>query len=292
MDAFSSADRTRANRYPSASSNVHVDSGGSIAGFFSLPVPTLTLLPVREMPADFSPILYGEKYDANTFFILLGGWQGDKWLAPDLAMTYFGSLEDWEYDVYTLARRKFQVHGYRPQFSPAEKMYTVGTTATIDEFGMVAVTRGWQVLQRDVQELSPDSETYRQAVLDWLTAQGISAPELADLHIFRVDLEGDGVDEIFISATHLESQHIAKPGDYSIILLRKVQGNEAVTLPVAGDIYPSQGPETTFPYAYSLGNFIDLNQDGILEVVVDTQRWERPGALIYQIDGQNISQVP
>jgi hypothetical protein len=35
-----------------------------------------------------------------------------------------------------------------------------------------------------------------------------------------------------------------------------------------------------------------LNQDGILEVVVDIQRWEGDGAAIYQIDGQDILQVP
>ncbi len=245
------------------------------------------------MPADFSPILYGKKYDANTFFILLGGWQDDRWLAPDSAVTCFGNLQGWEYDVYTQAKGKFPVHGDRPQFSPAEKIYTLGTDATVNEFGMVGVAQGWHVLQRDLQELSPDSEVYRQVVLDWLTAQGIPAPEFATLHIFRVDLEGDGVDEIFINATHLdESQHTTKAGDYSIILMRKVQGNGAVTLPVVGDVYHSQDMETTFPQTYSLGNFIDLNQDGILEVVVDVQRWEKPGALIYQIDGQHITQAP
>ena len=38
-------------------------------------------------------------------------------------------------------------------------------------------------------------------MLDWLKAEGVTRPELGDLHIYRVDLEGDGSDEIFISAT-------------------------------------------------------------------------------------------
>jgi hypothetical protein len=253
------------------------------------PVPTL---PVAEMPSDFSPILYGKKYDANTFFFLLGGWQGNMWLSPDEAFACFVNLRGWEYDVYTPAKGKIQIHGYRPEFSPAHKIYTVGTDTTVDEIGMVGVAQGWPVLQRDVQELSSDNAVYQQAVLDWLTMQGISAPELATLHIFRVDLEGDGVDEIFISATHLENQHMTKSGDYSIILMRKVEGNDALTLPVVADVYHSQEMEATLPRTYSIGNFLDLNQDGVLEVIVDIRRWDGDGAFIYRINGQNITKVP
>lgn len=253
--------------------------------------PTFTPVPAGEMPSGFSPILYGKKYDGNTFFFLLGGWQG-QWLSADAAFPYFANLPGWDYDVYPLTLGKFQVHGDRPVFSPTSKIYTVGTQITVNEPGMVGVAKGWPVLQRDVQELSPDNEMYRQIVLDWLTAQGIAAPELSSLHVFRVDIEGDGVDEVFISATRLENQHMTKPGDYSIVLMRRVQGNDAVTLPIVADIYHSQETETTLPRVYSLGNFLDLNQDRVLEVVIDFQRWELDGALIYQINGQNITQVP
>ena len=42
---------------------------------------------------------------------------------------------------------------------------------------------------------------------------------------------------------------------------------------------------------YSIGNFIDLNQDCTLEVVVEYQRWEGFGASIYQVDGRNVEEV-
>ncbi|HEX5809670.1 MAG TPA: hypothetical protein VFY25_13470 [Anaerolineales bacterium] len=241
------------------------------------------------MPADFSPVLYGRKYDANTFFVLLGGMQGGTWLAPDLAASQFTYIPAAEYDVYTFAKENFPVQGYAPQFSPASKSYTLQTEADLDRTGMVGVVKGWPVLQRDVQELSPDNELYRQAVLDWLRAAGLPAPELDALRIFRVDVEGDGTDEIFLSATRLDgSQHSVREGDYSVILMRRVTGNEAVTIPVVGEVYPAAGGETTFPRAYSPVNFIDLNRDGVLELVVDIQRWEADGAIVYQIDGQDV----
>ena len=245
--------------------------------------------PAPAMPADFSPILYGRKYDANTFFVLLGGMQGGTWMAPDLAASQFTHIPAVEYDVYTFAKESFPVQGDAPQFSPTSKSYTLQTETDLDRTGMIGVVKGWPVLQRDVQELSADNELYRQAVLDWLRAAGLPTPELDALRIFRVDIEGDGTDEIFLSATRLDgSQHGVREGDYSVILLRRVTGNEAVTIPVVGEVYPEAGVETTFPRAYSAVNFIDLNRDGVLEIVVDIQRWEADGAIVYEIDGQDV----
>jgi len=256
--------------------------------------PTLDFTPTALiLPSDFSPILYGLKYDANTFFVLLGGVQAGAWLAPDQAASYMAQPYGWEYDIYPFAKEAFHLHGSAPEFSPPYHEYFVSTEISRSEFGMVAVAQSWPVLQRDVQELSSDSELYQRAVLDWLASEEISQPQLGTLRIYRVDIEGDGVDEIFISATHLDgSQHTTKSGDYSVILMRKVAGNDAVTLPIVADVYHSQEAEITFPQAYSLGNFIDLNQDGVLEVVVDIQRWEGDGAAVYQINGQEITQVP
>jgi hypothetical protein len=246
------------------------------------------LASVSALPDDFTPVLYGEKYDGNTFFFVLGGVRGDVWLAPEMTAQQLAAQAG-DYDIYTLAEGPVEVRGQAPQFSPANQVYTVGTDVQLDEPGMVAVRRGWPILQRPVQELSSTNELYRQVVLEWLKGEGIAPSEPGSLHVFRVDLEGDRADEIFIGATHLdESQHTTHAGDYSLILMRKVVGNEVVTLPVVGDIYRTQEPEVTFPRAYALANFIDLNRDGVLEVVVDIQQWEGDGAIVYQVDGQDI----
>ena len=47
-------------------------------------------------------------------------------------------------------------------------------------------------------------------------------------------------------------------------------------------------PEITYPRTYSLANFIDLNQDGRLEVIVEIQKWEGFGARVFQIDGEDV----
>ena len=66
--------------------------------------------------------------------------------------------------------------------------------------------------------------------------------------MLRVDLEGTGADEVFISATYLDdSQHFTKDGDYSIVLMRKLWGDELVTKLLVGDVYHSKDPEMTYP---------------------------------------------
>lgn len=254
--------------------------------------PTSTFTPIiMEKPTDFSPVVYGGKFYQTPFFLLLGGVSREKWLAPEESVARFSG--EATYRLHTLLQEnKYFFWGTSPEFFPTSQSYSIHTDEDINEVGLVGVLDGWNITKRAVTELSADGEFYQEAVIDWLTAEGISAPQLDVLHVFRVDIEGDGVDEIFISASHLdESQHTTKAGDYSVVLMRRVAGNDAVTVPMVSDVYHSQELEITYPTTYSLINFIDLNQDGVLEVIVDTRKWENVGAIIYQINGQDVMQV-
>lgn len=269
----------------------------------ALPVPTQNALPTfsfpistpaaMEKPTDFSPVLYGGKFYGTTSFLLLGGVSKDAWIAPDVSIARFSG--EATYSLHTLTQKdKYFVLGKAPEFSPVCKTFSIGTDADLDETGFVAVLDGWNIAKHDVTDLSADGQFYQQVVIDWLIDQGVTAPRVGDgdFHVFRLDLEGDGTDEIFISETHLdESGLTTKAGDYSIVLMLKVEGNEDKTVLIAGDLY--RGPEIvpTLPQTYSIANFIDLNQDGVLEVVVDIRRWEGFGASVYQVDGQTVTQV-
>lgn len=258
-------------------------------------LPTLSPFDVTqvviEKPTDFSPVLYGGQLYDSTFFLLLGGAGTDEWLAPDESVARFSG--EVTYSLHSMTQEaKYFLWGETPEFSPTCKSYTIGTEAVLDEGGFVGVVDGWAVTKRNADELPADGELYQQAVLDWLKAEGVDDPQLGTLQIFRVDLEGDGSDEIFISATHLDdSQHMTKAGDYSIVLMRKISGNDVLTTFVVGDVYVSKEAELTYPRTYSLANFIDLNQDGVLEVVVSFFKWEGFGASVFQVDGQDVTEA-
>jgi hypothetical protein len=261
------------------------------------PLPPDTAMPVftqapAALPLDFSPILYGEKYDAGTFFFLLGGVQAGEWITPEQTASLIPGTS--EYDIHTSDREMFQVLGYAPESGPIHPgQYTIGSDSNRDDIGMLGVAHGWPVRQGQVEELASDSEIYRQVVLDWLKEAGIQDPQPGTMHIFRVDLEDDGVDEIFISAAHLdESKRTTTAGDYSIILMRKVVGSVAVTQPLVADLYRSKDAGITYPLTYLISSFMDLDQDHVLEVVISYHGWEKDGAMIYTIHGQDVAQVP
>lgn len=256
----------------------------------SAPTADPNVVPI-EKPTDFSPVLYGGKVYQTTFFLLLGGVGKETWLAPDISVSRFSG--EVTYSLHSFAQEaKYFLWGKAPEFSPTCRAYFINTDAALDEPGFVGVVDGWTVTKRPATELSADGEFYQQVVIDWLREEGFSDPVVDSFHVYRVDLEGDGTDEIFISAAHLDdSQHTTKAGDYSIVLMRQVVGNEAVTKLVVGDVYRSQDLEMTYPRSYSLANFIDLNQDGILEVVVEFQKWEGFGASVFQIDDGDVIQA-
>jgi hypothetical protein len=254
----------------------------------STPLPTT----VGEKPADFSPVLYGGKSGQATSFLLLGGVSKDGWLSPEESVSRFTG--ETTYSLHTMnILNKYYLSGKAPEFFPTCKAYAVKSDADPKEAGLVAVLDGWSVTKYPVTELSSAQDTfYHQAVLDWLKGQGVPNPQSGDAHIFKVDLENDGVDEVFVSATHLDaSQHTTQAGDYSIVLMRKLIGNNVTTTLIVGDIYNSQAQEITYPNTYSLANFIDLDQDDILEVVVDVKAWEKAGGIVYEVDGQNVEEV-
>ena len=244
-----------------------------------------------ERPTDFSPVLYGGNLYGKSFFLLLGGASQNGWIEPAESFARFSGEVTYSLNTLMIPSKYF-VWGKAPQFSPTCQNYFVETDAPLEEPGYTAVVDGWNITKREVTELADDGSVYEEVVLNWLKSQGVDTPQPGTLQIVRTDLEGDGVNEIFISATHLDgSQHITNPGDYSIVLMRRAVGNEAVTIPLEANVYSAENSGTTFPRTYSLANFIDLNQDGVMEVVVDIRKWEGFGARIFQINGQNVTQV-
>lgn len=235
----------------------------------------------------FSPVLYA----GETSLLVLGGVSRGTWLTPEAAVGK--GVGEATYRLHSLRGSDGSVvAGAAPERSSEMCAgYFVRSDDTAAEPGVVAVLDGWPTTKRPVTEISADA-TYEQIVVDWLTAQGSTNPEIGDLLAYRVDLEGDGVDEVLIQAARLDgSQRTTAEGDYSIVLMRKTAGDDAHTVGIVAEIHTSAEPEMTFPPEYSVADVIDLDQDGTLEVVVGVKRWEGFGAIVNRIDGENVTEV-
>jgi len=123
--------------------------------------------------------------------------------------------------------------------------------------------------------------------------------------ILRVDLDGDGEEEILISATNYfaedKSDHSAapfpeapiespRPGSYSIVILRRVVDGDVQTKLVAGELY-SKADASNAPNIYKIAAVLDLNGDGKLEVIVHSFYYEGGQTTIYRCQPNKIKAV-
>ena len=114
---------------------------------------------------------------------------------------------------------------------------------TKPEKGVIALAAPWNALPRKVRIADTTQQVYIDAVRDFLKARGIKEPKVKIKPILRVDLDGDGEDEVLLSATnYLSAEDEEVPasspkGSYSIVLLRRVVAGKLKTQVVAGEIH-------------------------------------------------------
>ena len=254
------------------------------------PLPTFEVsasatLPPAVVDGTFSPVFYG-----SSSFLLLGGFKQDHgWVAAENAFAYANN--EAEYDFFN-PRDSVKLRGSTLELSPTCRQYFMRSSVVLPE-SMVGVASGWVTGKRETRDLAPDDLAYAQAISEWFQSRGTPPGEIHITRILQADLEGDGIDEVLLSATYFKdpSGHLTETGDYSVVLMRKVLGNDVVTVPLISEYYVSGAPEVSYPKTYTLAEAIDLNRDGILEVVVDVSRWEGGGAIVFRVDGQNAREV-
>ena len=128
------------------------------------------------------------------------------------------------------------------------------------------------------------------AVREFLETRRISDPKERITRILRVDLDGDGEDEVLINATNYFTKDgdvpmdTPAPGSYSIVLLRQVVAGNVQTELVAGELYPNKD-EASPPNVYEIPAVLDLNGDGKLEIIVHSHYYEGAETTIYDCSG-------
>ena len=135
----------------------------------------------------------------------------------------------------------------------------------------VAISAPWDLVPHVVEELEDDG-TYEGFAADLLADRGlvVGEPELKQL--LRVDLEGDGVNEVIVVAEDVAEGLIPVEGDYSIIFMRKVVEGDVQTL-VLGEAIVLD-PDTQFSASFAVGAVADMSGDGKMEIIMSTGFFE------------------
>ena len=157
---------------------------------------------------------------------LFGAMSDGKWIKADETAKLIG--DETTYRVYGLTQALGEAKGGKPK--AVEDICTDTLSVSLSpkpEKGEIALAAPWDALPRKPQVTDPTQKTYVDAVREFLRTKEIDQPKVKIDNILRVDLDGDGEEEVLISATNYFRKDDSVPmrspaASYSMVLLRRV----------------------------------------------------------------------
>jgi hypothetical protein len=231
---------------------------------------------------------------------LFGATADGKWIKSEQAAKAIS--DERTYKIYGLTHSLGQAKGGKPKPSEEEvcsDVLTVSLSPSPDK-GAIALSAPWNALPRKVQILDATQQVYVEAGRDFLKTKGIDKPKVKIESILRVDLDGDGEEEVLISATNYFQKDEGAPmrspaGSYSMVLLRRLVAGKVETQLVEGEFHPKAyvRKEDSFdaPNAYRVVAVLDLDGDGKMEIVVRSDYYEGGATTIYRCNPKKVEEL-
>lgn len=161
----------------------------------------------------------------------------------------------------------------------------------------IAISASWNPMPRPVKASSTTLDVYVKAVTDILTAEGIRRPVVKISQHLRMDLDGDGNEEVLLSATNYKTSQglgdiptSAGAGNYSFVALRRVIDGKVVTQILDGEFYET-AKEFNAPNQHAISAVLDLDGDGKMEVILSSEYYEGGATTVWKLDGKEAVKV-
>jgi len=228
---------------------------------------------------------------------LFGAISDGKWIKADETAKLIS--DETTYQVFGLTQALGEAKAgkpTRPEGLPCEETLTVSLSPKPED-GVIAIAAAWNALPRKPQVIDPTQKAYVDVVRDFLETKGIKQPKVKIDSILRVDLDGDGEEEVLISAANYFGKADRVPmrspaGSYSMVLLRRVVAGKVETQLVQGEFHPKAyvTKEGSFdaPSIYKVIATLDLDGEGKLEIVVGSNYYEGEEITIYRYDPKKL----
>ncbi len=162
--------------------------------------------------------------------------------------------------------------------------YTFETSYAAKSGVALSSNAGWNATPRTGIEIDAGNRVYRGIVRKYIRSKGIKNPDVQIRKILKIDLEGDGVDEVLIHADNRngEAGFETTSGDYSFVILRKIVNNKLETILLDGE-FITKNTENDIPILFEPTAIADLNGDGIMEIVIYNAYYEGSASEVFRI---------
>lgn len=214
---------------------------------------------------------------------LLGGVENGKWLNVKQTIAKTSGMESY---VVTDTKGKNSAPitaTIDTPGTPCMEFYPIKNTM-VNEGVAIGNNAKWKSMPRALQAIDGSDKTYQKIVGDILRSKLIAKPTVKITQAFRVDLDGDGTEEVVVAATNYKGglSPDTKAGDYSFVLVRKLIGKKVRDIIVSGEFYP-KGKTFNAPNQFQLSAIADLNGDGKMEIVVYGNYYEGDWVSVYEM---------
>lgn len=229
----------------------------------------------------------------NDVGVLLGASSSeDGWMSAKSAMSRVTAAE---YKVYSLSKFHAKVKGgtFHEEEHPCSGNIDLSPGLGHEE-EMIGIAGAWEAMPRKPEILSSDSEVYKKEVAEILRSRGLASAPVNIEKIIRIDLEGDGQDEVVIAASISNADKLlveAPSNYYSFVALRKIIGKEVKTSILDGYFGAGKAFEGSLPMKYGITAVLDVNGDGKQEIVVKWRYYEGSGQSVFEADDGAVSAV-
>ena len=245
--------------------------------------------------APFAPRLVGEVYpDKNPTLWLGGAFFPGKGYRTDIQS---------KWALYPGVKwQLFGLNGVGPQLASdkGEKNdVPVGYVAPLrgdvaGEKPLIAISNASPADQpRRPQMQSLNLETYQRVAAGLLRSKGLNIQRARLTQLMRIDLNGDGVEEVLIAArSRPDYGHTPeeKEGDYSLLAIRYLDRGVVRTRILDYNI-SKRNLTFSAPGYFEVMSCVDINGDGQMEIVGANGYYEGNGFEVWKFDGKTTKSV-
>lgn len=151
----------------------------------------------------------------------------------------------------------------------------------------------WNPMPRTPKPIDLNGAAYKKIVADVLRTKKITKTTIKLTQAVRIDLDGDGKEEVLIAATFWGSGNLspgAKRGDYSFVMIRRIVGKSVQNLVIAGD-FINKNVDFGAPSEYEISAIADLNGDGKMEIVLHSAYYEGSSSGVYEMKSGKLTEI-
>lgn len=246
-----------------------------------------------------TPILIGNYFIGG---VIDGNWYS----AEEFYNKKLVNMEEIEYNTYAKGRKIGTFKGSKPS-SPISgdtleedlyisdyvfmKLYDENKqTVDFD----IALKQDWDIFPRSYQRKDPEQGVYKELIEKILIDEGIENPVTHIKEIIRVDLDGDGTEEVIVTANDTADNKFdyLKKGDHAIVLFRKIVNGEVQNQIIHREIQVEEPEEfSIYRYLFEAYDIADLDGDGIMEVIIKGWYYEGEYYQVYKLINDELEAV-